>query len=1016
MSLTVVEFWKLVKESRLLDGQFCQQLSSEFSQVKGANEQMNARTLAEWLVGRNVLSRYQTTILLAGRAGPFHYGDYTVYDRVDKGRLAGQFRAVHGGTGHPVLLQFLTGPMVSDVSLWAVAAHDALAAAAIVSPHVMRVFEPVDLGSFKFLVTEDLRGSTVDERLAVGRFPASEACRIARLAAIGLAQMHQYGRAHGDLRPANILLESIPNHPGNVKLLYEPHQVPGAIDFAQSDSAGRLAAMADYLAPEMASPGRVPDVLTDIYALGCTLYTLLSGNPPFAGGNLQQKVSRHATEPIRPLEQFGVPQPVAQLVAYAMAKNPAVRYQSAALVAEQLAHFVDPNVLYAAPPAPLPTLENYELWIRQKQALLAAQAAKPVVAPVVVRVAGSGANPAIPMGKAASGGTPVVGPSPPTFPGPAAEVARSAPSAAEILKRKEEKQRKMLIGGLVGTGVLAIAGLVLLNVMSGEKQPRDNTSVVADASLTATNASTSAAPITNPNAVAPQSSPVVNGSTPGPAQVTSEVGFQQEMLPDDGTLLWASPTTGKPIDFRCVPPEGQLFLILRPADMIASGEGDRVLEALGPAFAAQRQVFETAAGFKLSEIEQLILTLHNNDAKFPRTSFVVKTKEAIPPDQLLARWGNPAATKDTAAKEGAATFYAGPKWAYYIANSPGAERTFLMGEARDVKDVAQSGGAPPALIRDVERLRRSTDEERHFTLLFYPPFLFNDDGGPLFSAERAKVRQPLSWLLGDHLQAATVSAHFGSDFYFEAKMLGSLDKEPYKLAEEMKQRLEEVPRALEDYVVLLTPPAYWRKLSFRYPGMIRELHGNMRIGVEGGQAIVNSVLPGAAAHNLVLGGELLVASAPGTAAVATAAPAAVGPKTIEEALALKTSYSFDVQSLEFAMAGLASEVKDAAKNAPFEFKIKIIGADLEKDGITRNQSVRDFKQEGKSIAEILTALVLKANPITTVKDPSEADQKLIWVVGPDPEDPSKKIILITTRAAAATKKYDLPAPFLPKNA
>ena len=89
------------------------------------------------------------------------------------------------------------------------------------------------------------------------------------------------------------------------------------------------------------------------------------------------------------------------------------------------------------------------------------------------------------------------------------------------------------------------------------------------------------------------------------------------------------------------------------------------------------------------------------------------------------------------------------------------------------------------------------------------------------------------------------------------------------------------------------------------------------------------------------------------------------------------------------MRDLAEDVKGNLKGAPFEFAIKLFGSDLEKDGITRNQSVRDFKQENQTVAEILTALVRKANPITTVKDPSEADQKLIWVIGPDPENAGK---------------------------
>src|SRR5262249_749864 len=117
----------------------------------------------------------------------------------------------------------------------------------------------------------------------------------------------------------------------------------------------------------------------------------------------------------------------------------------------------------------------------------------------------------------------------------------------------------------------------------------------------------------------------------------------QQVVADDGKLLWASPTSGKPIGFRCVPPEGQVFLFLRPASLLAAPEGERVLAALGPTFAAQRQTLESACGFKLQEIEQLHVTLHNNDAKFPRTSFVVKTKDAVTPEQLLSKWSDPAA-------------------------------------------------------------------------------------------------------------------------------------------------------------------------------------------------------------------------------------------------------------------------------------------------------------------------------------------------------------------------------------
>ena len=93
--------------------------------------------------------------------------------------------------------------------------------------------------------------------------------------------------------------------------------------------------------------------------------------------------------------------------------------------------------------------------------------------------------------------------------------------------------------------------------------------------------------------------------------------------------------------------------------------------------------------------------------------------------------------------------------------------------------------------------------------------------------------------------------------------------------------------------------------------------------------------------------------------------------------------------------------------------IKIIGDDLKLEGITRNQAIRDFTATNKPLSEVLTGLVMKANPDPTVKDPSEENQKLIWVLGPDPAAPENKIILITTRVSAMdpARKYEIPQPF-----
>ena len=138
-----------------------------------------------------------------------------------------------------------------------------------------------------------------------------------------------------------------------------------------------------------------------------------------------------------------------------------------------------------------------------------------------------------------------------------------------------------------------------------------------------------------------------------------------------------------------------------------------------------------------------------------------------------------------------------------------------------------------------------------------------------------------------------------------------------------------------------------------------------------------------------------------------------GPKTIDEVLKSKITLSFPEFDLNLAMQEAQDTVLTDFKNLPFKFKILIVGGDLEEEGITRNQKVVDFNMQDATVADVLTAMVRKANPVTTVTDPSEKDQKLLWVVAPDPGDSSNKIVLITTRKVAE-QKYTIPEIFRPK--
>src|SRR5262245_59613802 len=146
MAVSIPDFWKLLVASRLAAASSVPKLQEMFGQVKGAETQGNSVTLAQWLVSQGVISKYQAKVLLAGHAGPFMYGEYTVYDRHISGRLHGAFRAIHPPTRVRVVLRFHTGAAVPNSQWWSIIAEQAAQLAKAVHPHLARVYHLCDQG------------------------------------------------------------------------------------------------------------------------------------------------------------------------------------------------------------------------------------------------------------------------------------------------------------------------------------------------------------------------------------------------------------------------------------------------------------------------------------------------------------------------------------------------------------------------------------------------------------------------------------------------------------------------------------------------------------------------------------------------------------------------------------------------------------------------------------------------------------------------------------------------------
>jgi serine/threonine protein kinase/tetratricopeptide (TPR) repeat protein len=200
-------------------------------------------------------------------------------------------------------------------------------AAKLSHPNILPVFDSGEASGFLYYVMPLVEGESLPDRLKREKqLPVGEALRIAREVAEALAYAHHRGIVHRDIKPANILLN-------------EGHAMVADFGIARAASSGGAAltqtglaiGTPQYMSPEQASGDPNVDGRTDIYALGCVLYEMLAGEPPFTGPTAQAIIARALTESARPLQQTRATlAPVISTAVFtAMAKAPADRYANA---------------------------------------------------------------------------------------------------------------------------------------------------------------------------------------------------------------------------------------------------------------------------------------------------------------------------------------------------------------------------------------------------------------------------------------------------------------------------------------------------------------------------------------------------------------------------------------------------------------------------------------------------------------------------------------------------------------
>jgi len=200
-------------------------------------------------------------------------------------------------------------------------------AAQLSHPHVLPVFDSGSADGFLFYVMPFVDGESLPARLSREKqLPVAEALRLAREVAEALAYAHERKIIHRDIKPANILLSA-----GHA--LVADFGIARAISGSGKTltQTGLAIGTPQYMSPEQAMGSSDVDGRADVYALGCVLYEMIAGEPPFSGPTAQAVISRSLTETARPLSttREGLAPQVSAIVAKALAKTPADRYQSA---------------------------------------------------------------------------------------------------------------------------------------------------------------------------------------------------------------------------------------------------------------------------------------------------------------------------------------------------------------------------------------------------------------------------------------------------------------------------------------------------------------------------------------------------------------------------------------------------------------------------------------------------------------------------------------------------------------
>ncbi|MFM9010528.1 MAG: serine/threonine-protein kinase, partial [Planctomycetota bacterium] len=279
---------------------------------------------------------------------------YRVVKLLGAGGMGVVYKAEHRAMERFVALKVVNSRLIDSPLAWERFQRETKAAARLSHPGIVAAYDADQAGALQFLVMEYVDGISLASHVQkTGPMSVRHACQVARQAAVALQHAHTRGMIHRDVKPQNLML----TRDGRVKILDF-----GLARYARDAGSGTLADLVaprptgsvqvrddprltqdgatlgtpDYIAPEQIGAAADGDIRADIYGLGCTLYFLLCGQPPFPGGSTADKLLAHLqSEPPDPARaRTDVPAALGAIIRRMMAKEPDGRPATPADVAE----------------------------------------------------------------------------------------------------------------------------------------------------------------------------------------------------------------------------------------------------------------------------------------------------------------------------------------------------------------------------------------------------------------------------------------------------------------------------------------------------------------------------------------------------------------------------------------------------------------------------------------------------------------------------------------------------------